>query len=234
MSIQPGYRPQWNPNIPGIPVLRADQLHSRMHPSDNFMTFEAVAILAQAVFMPGSLIQKGVFFVSNALTRKITENYSTSLSTRVTSLFTRLRKDGLSRIAASIAIIAGVSLAAYALYSLSTYSLISGAIFGIHSLFMRDLSYAPPSAVEPGLISLCSLIETDRVNFIVDERVKTLNESRAEMIASVALLVTSIGLTILCGNPILANTAAYPAAAAIKAVALHVLTENAIHRQAQI
>ena len=61
-----------------------------------------------------------------------------------------------------------------------------------------------------------------------------MNESRAEMIASVALLVTSIGLTILCGNPILANTAAYPAAAAIKAVALHVLTENAIHRQAQI
>jgi hypothetical protein len=238
MIIQPNptsHRRVWNPDIiSGILVLEPDQLRSRMHPSDNFMTFEAVAIVAQAVFMPGSLISKGIFFVSNALTRRITEAHSTPLSTRVTSLFKRVPNDGISRAIASIAVIAGVSLAAYALYSLSTYSLVYGAIFSIHSLLLRDFSYAPQSAVEPGLISLRSLIETDRVNFITNEGTKNLNESRSEMIASVAFLVTSVGLTTFCGNPIIANTVAYPAAASIKALALHVLTENTIHQQAQI
>jgi hypothetical protein len=233
MSIKTEYKPRWNNNIPGIPVLRPNQLSSRMHPSDRFMTFEAVTILAQAAFIPGSLISKSIFFVSNALTRKTTENYSIPLSIRVTSLFTRLPKNGISRIIASIGVITGFSLTAYALYSLSTYSLVSGAIFSIHSLFMRDLSYAPQNHVEPRRISLRSLLETDRVNFITDTNAKDWNESRSETIASVALLVTSVGITILCGNPIIANSVAYPVAAIVKSVALRVLTERTIRQQAQ-
>lgn len=208
--------------------------------SNDLMTFESLPSLAQAAFIPGDLLQKTIFFTGAMLLRKTAKDHFTLLAVRITSAFNRLqRESGISREVASAALMAGCSLTAYALYSLSGYSLVSGVIFSIHSIFMRDVAYAPRCPAACGIVSFRDLIESsvfdrDRINFITDPNSINLIESRAEMVASVALLGLSIGLTVLCGNPIIASTIAHPLTAIVKGVALSVLTESAIRLQAQI
>jgi len=199
------------------------------------MTFESLPALAQAAFIPGDLLQKIIFFAGAMLLRKTAKDYLTLASVRITSGFNKLQREHkIPRPLASAALMAGGSLAAYAIYSLSGYSLLSGIIFSVHGIFMRDVAYAPRSPAACGIVSFRSLIENlvfdqNKMNFIMDQDTTDLIDSRAEKVASAALLVTSIGLTILCGNPIIAGTVAHPLAAIVKGVALHVLTESTIH-----
>ncbi len=224
-----------------IGVLNQNLNFRPLH-SNDLMTFESLPSLAQAAFMPGELLQKTIFFAGAMLLRKSAKDHLTLASVRITSRFNRLQRElGIPRPLASSALMTGGTLVAYALYSLSGYSLVSGIIFSVHSIFMRDVAYAPRGPAACGIVSLRGLIERsilppdnaglNMIDLIRNQDRKDAVESRAEMVASVALLVASIGLTILFQNPIIASAIAHPLTAIIKAVTLRVLATVETHLQ---
>jgi hypothetical protein len=115
---------------------------------------------------------------------------------------------------------------------MSNSFLIKGLICGTHSTAMMIFAYAPPSASMLGLITLKDNLKSliwnlDRFSHLGREKL-SLIDAGAETAASVAFLTSSISLTLILQNPILANTVAYPLAALVKIVAMRGLGELAI------
>lgn len=115
------------------------------------------------------------------------------------------------------------SLAAYKFYAMSSSPAVKRFICGIHSTAMMFFAYAPPSASGLGLITLKNSFKSlifDANRFIhLEQEQLSLIEKRAEITASLAFLISSISLTVILKNPIVANTVAYPLASFVKIAA---------------
>jgi hypothetical protein len=100
----------------------------------------------------------------------------------------------------SLSRIAIISFTSYKIYSMPSF-LIRGYIYGVHTTAMMLFSH--------------SLTNSFRIreDLLIDS-------SRAEKAASITFMVSSISLTLIFQNPILANTVAYSLASLVKMTAM--------------
>ncbi len=121
---------------------------------------------------------------------------------------------------APLSAIAISTFVSYTFYALLSSSLINGAILGCHSTAMQLFSQASWRDDALGLITLEGAIRSlvwspNRFSHLSQTRLLMI-EFKSDRLASIALFASSIVLTILFKNPILANGIAYPLAAITK------------------
>ena len=211
-------------------------IHSLM-PSETFGSAEIAQGLIQTGCMATSVPSAIAFYASRIIASTLSFDLSV-MGTAYLSMFAKAASGGnetVERYTTWIAPLSGmaaVTFAAYKLYALSSSSLITGAICGAHVAAMSVLSYTPNSGGSFGVVSLKNALAAmipgaSRFRRLDQAQQESIQEI-AEIITSVAFVASSIALTILLENPILANAAAYAIAPVVKHVALICLREIAL------
>ena len=121
---------------------------------------------------------------------------------------------------APVASIALTTLIAHVSYLSVSSAIMKGSITGVHSIAMMMFTVSPASWA--GLITLKSCLwqlphagQTDNFDVNVLHRIRGITKN----IEALTFAVSSIALTVLTANPIIANAIAYPTASLVSAVA---------------
>lgn len=164
-----------------------------MLPTDTFSTYSTIQAFAQTACIATSFTQGISFFVSQGVGKFISEKFALRPFSGNKAEFRR-----------KLAPVLGIStLVAYKLYAMSTSFVAQGLICGVHHIAMRLFSYGLVRPFSSGRDSL-----TMEQSSLID--------SRSENIASAVLVISSVALTLILHNPILANAIAYPLASLTK------------------
>jgi hypothetical protein len=209
-------------------------------PSNKFLTTQTYQEIIQTACVAPSFTGGIAFYLSQQVTKLITSvaplNFFHFLPSMLVYGVSGNNQTLFQKISwiAPVSGIVTVTWAAYELYALSTSCLVNGAICGIHGLAMMFFSYAPGSAGALGLITLKGnikdlLLNPEKFQHLSYQKRSSM-DSKAETAASAAFLASSISLTILLQNPILANGIAYPLAAVTKIATMRLLQELAIRQ----
>ena len=191
--------------------------------------------IAQAIYSTSSVTSGVAFWAS----RKIV---GTFVNTRKVVFVTRKLLKDISEVSTNalegvagknqntkwIVSLSGVALATLAAYKFCamptatiTSALISGAVCRTHMFFMALSSIGLRSSIND-LFS-----ESNRFTALAQDQKDSIKNT-AGMISGATFLVSSVALTILLKNPILANAIAYPVSMVVNAAAERVLKEWAL------
>lgn len=197
-------------------------------PSSLFRSYQNTLQLVQMAYVANSFTQGLAFFASQTFAQVICYNRPViDLAFLPSSLVDKLSRNNQEthRKISWLAPVLGITvstLAAYKFYAMSTSFLVNGLICGAHHTAMTLFSYK-----FPGNLNQVFIDSTDFAS--LDLKHTSQINSNSEKLASIVFLISSISLTLLLHNPILANAIAYPLLSITKVAAINLMIRREIN-----
>lgn len=207
-------------------------------PSPKFLKTEVATQFVQSCLLVPSIPAKITMFVASVIAHNIplipplhqVLYLPSSLVYSITGIQAPECEKKLRRIG-WIAPVAGIALATFAAhisYLSVSSALMKGVIYGVHSVAIMMFTVSPASW--SGLITLRSclhdlFLDPSKYN-IESTELRKINQT-TENITALTFAISSIALSVICGNPILANAIAYPIATIVAIASTRFLMNRA-------